>query len=176
METLQSPDQFFRLVVEENLKDYWNHRDDLRCAFNAAVSCLAMRDWMLASRPPYSDRTKRVERTKKANGNKGTRRATRVDRYTRWITRREPALAEVIDIANCAKHFRLDRGPSRGRSAKDIGWDHFRVGDPVGLTMQPLRVEKRDGKIVLFEDLLIAAVAYWRRTRRRSPTKTMQTG
>ncbi len=167
MDTLQSPDQFFRLVVEANLKDYWNHRDDLRCAFNAAVSCLAMRDWMLASQR-HSDRAKTVKRTNNTKGSRKSRRATIVGRYTGWISRREPALAEIIDIANCAKHFRLDRDPRR-RSVDDIGWDRFRVGDPVGLTLRPLRVAKRDGSVVLFQDLLVAAVGYWRRTRRRGP-------
>lgn len=149
MDTLNTPDQFFRLVVEQNLRDYWEHRDDMRCAFNAAVTCLSMRDWMLANS------TSRIALDKRRR------------RYTQWITRREPALQEIFDIANCSKHFRLDFGPSKGRTSESIGWEYFRCGDPVGVSLRPLRVETRNGQIVRFQDLLIAAVAYWRQTNRR---------
>jgi hypothetical protein len=153
MDSLETPHQFFQLVVEENLRDYWDHRDNIRCAFNAAVSCLSMCDWMLASRTSSLDAARRRRR------------------YMSWIRAREPALAEIFDIANCAKHFYLDRGPGKGRSVGYIGWDAFRAGDPVGLMLRPLRILTRDGKTALFEDLLIPAVAYWRRTEKRSQSE-----
>jgi hypothetical protein len=163
MQSFQKPDEYFRLLVEGNLTDYWEKRDDIRCAFNAAVACLAMRDWMLASRPCHAARRKFGRKKNPQN----EKRAYRISRYTAWIVRREPALREIIDIANCAKHFQLDRGPSQGRSVGSIGWGYFAVGDPVGMTLRPLRVECRAGDIMLFQDLLLAAVSYWRRTKMR---------
>lgn len=144
--TVNTPRQFLTLVVEPNFRDYMEHLDDIRRAFNAAISCQSLRDWMV----------KHYAGTPMVGG------CHDIGNYQSYLLTQNPMFGEVADIANAAKHFTIDQGPSSGRDVTLVGWTYLRVGDPVGITLRPLRVHTRSNELVLFAEVLKPVIEYWR--------------
>lgn len=134
-----TPAWYFEHVLLENLKEFQQDQCNPRLAFNAAVSNLSMRDWMLESCSALPAK------------------------YDDYLISLEPAFRIVADLANAAKHMTL-RPRSRGlavRSAADARLGAMTCCDPVNLSLTTLRVVCADGTEPAVLDVLSKVARMW---------------
>jgi hypothetical protein len=96
---VDSPQEYFKKILEPNYNSFMGAPSTFQSAFNVALSLFHMRDWV------YN--MKRCE-LEKALGQKFATQAA----FWRYIEINVPGAAFIRDVANSSKHVKLDQSAS----------------------------------------------------------------
>lgn len=117
---IRTPNEFFRSVVDPDVKDFLNGDLQLRMAYHACNSLLSLRDWIVKT---YGGQAWIL--------NGATQPAFNgIEQLQQKLQSVDPAFAAIADIANASKHMVLDRGRTAMTGSHDT--QRIQIGGPIG--------------------------------------------